>query len=1019
MVLPNFSLNPAEAIQMILDMSLDILVFTEVGMNHDIYFLAHSRLALRTVSFWGHAITSGIVDFDSNFDDKDKDEDVRGGPDYFVSSVLFEKCQQLCSSEKTCTARENKECFGDAQKKYSERLLLQEGLTTYFYHPPLPLTWDEIGDVMPSPIVTDETSEHRFPMLPDKFPFLAQFLSFSGSESFESSMDILRGIFEKHSISEGSFRLYCIPQTLYKLSPGNIDIIKKLLITDTTGILVLLDGEGGLNHQKQLIMNEFPSESLERIVFLRKLSQRQYVTLLAVSDVVLDTFPVGGGRSSLAILSTGTPIVILYPATSILQLTYGMYQVMGVNCSLCITYDHASYVSSSIEIASNKTLQASLRRDILENKNCLFENSTVIKEWERMLKYILDIPRPLPFSGMLAATSHDVHELQSPRDKTLPVNDALNYVDDLKRIHSQSGSDYSFEDWMQGQPVNLSKALRHPYKDGAIRLSSVVTSIGDSIVKKQHERKAESSKRSKGEFNRRRRNRSDYNLEANYDEEVLSLGIILDGESRTQLTPDEKVNAFNRSIVSLKVALGVESTCEFPCGAVKEVLVVDDGTVGMTMHDRVLFASSFPNFHFIFERTQSSTVTRRKKHWLKLRGLSSLIKLAQNRYLLLFPSTYIATASPRIPASLDQAFQMQTSLQTGFGFMMRFSLQLLNGYTNVTSYSNHRNRFGVKLDGMNPPDVNARHQKLRQASHIVLLNSLFMEGSSDTKSINFDELHSDVECAGVEFDKIHQMLNGKAHLLVGQCGLGTTVRQKGCACGVARDSYLKHPTYFGGFVDEDIRSLCDLHRHRLHDVESAVLDKYRDFTCLISLFDSDVRNRLNLASSDTQYLRKVEEIYLQPSLWDIDAVSYVVQGLENEFLIEDEVSSQNKTIKSTFRHDPRHADVSKSSEEGRRSISLVQRRNLAMDLFHARAGVVFDEFDSIEQKNDPMDYSVCNYMNMTTLAEKTSDIFQWCGETGANKKKPLSRKSSSGQFIRRLLSADVSITYLDTNLFGQ
>ena len=105
MVLPNFSLNPAEAIQMILDMSLDILVFTEVGMNHDIYFLAHSRLALRTVSFWGHAITSGIVDFDSNFDDKDKDEDVRGGPDYFVSSVLFEKCQQLCRSEKTCTAR--------------------------------------------------------------------------------------------------------------------------------------------------------------------------------------------------------------------------------------------------------------------------------------------------------------------------------------------------------------------------------------------------------------------------------------------------------------------------------------------------------------------------------------------------------------------------------------------------------------------------------------------------------------------------------------------------------------------------------------------------------------------------------------------------------------------------------------------------------------------------------------------------------------------------------------------------
>ena len=62
-MLPKFTAYPAQTLQQILGLSLDVLIFTEVGMVHDIFFLAHSRLAKRTLSFWGHAITSGIVDF--------------------------------------------------------------------------------------------------------------------------------------------------------------------------------------------------------------------------------------------------------------------------------------------------------------------------------------------------------------------------------------------------------------------------------------------------------------------------------------------------------------------------------------------------------------------------------------------------------------------------------------------------------------------------------------------------------------------------------------------------------------------------------------------------------------------------------------------------------------------------------------------------------------------------------------------------------------------------------------------
>jgi hypothetical protein len=47
----------------------------------------------------------------------------------------------------------------------------------------------------------------------------------------------------------------------------------------------------------------------------------------------------GGGRSSYEIFSVGSPIVVLKPRTSILQLTSGMYLVMGILQKVnCVTY---------------------------------------------------------------------------------------------------------------------------------------------------------------------------------------------------------------------------------------------------------------------------------------------------------------------------------------------------------------------------------------------------------------------------------------------------------------------------------------------------------------------------------------------------------------------------------------------------------------------------------------------------------------------------------------------------------
>jgi predicted O-linked N-acetylglucosamine transferase (SPINDLY family) len=79
---------------------LDLLYYTDIGMETVTYFLAFSRLAGVQCTGWGHPLTTGIPTID-----------------YFISSDLLEPA--------------------GAEKHYSERLVRLETLPTYYFRPEL------------------------------------------------------------------------------------------------------------------------------------------------------------------------------------------------------------------------------------------------------------------------------------------------------------------------------------------------------------------------------------------------------------------------------------------------------------------------------------------------------------------------------------------------------------------------------------------------------------------------------------------------------------------------------------------------------------------------------------------------------------------------------------------------------------------------------------------------------------------------------------------------------------------
>ena len=89
--------NIFERRKIIEEQKLNILIYCDIGMAPDTYFLSYSRLAPIQCNTWGHSDTSGIDTID-----------------YYLSSVYYEKDK-------------------NPEENYSEKLVLMNSLCTYYY----------------------------------------------------------------------------------------------------------------------------------------------------------------------------------------------------------------------------------------------------------------------------------------------------------------------------------------------------------------------------------------------------------------------------------------------------------------------------------------------------------------------------------------------------------------------------------------------------------------------------------------------------------------------------------------------------------------------------------------------------------------------------------------------------------------------------------------------------------------------------------------------------------------------
>lgn len=276
---------------------LDVLFYTDIGMDPLTYFLAFARLAPVQCVTWGHPVTTGIPTVD-----------------YFLS------CNQMEPP--------------DAQEHYTEQLVK---------FPHINICYDE--PQLPAPVKT--RADFGLPV---------------------------------------NVHLYVCSQSLYKLHPAMDAVLRSILQQDPSGLIVLL--AGSQPHWKELLsarLSRAIPETVRRIHFLPALSQDDFLHLQALADVLLDTFPFGGGNTSLEAFAFGTPVVTLAHHLMRGRITLACYQQMGLLD--CVAADPEDYVRKAIHLGTDPAWRQEVRKQILERKHLLYDNTQAVTELEAFLQW--------------------------------------------------------------------------------------------------------------------------------------------------------------------------------------------------------------------------------------------------------------------------------------------------------------------------------------------------------------------------------------------------------------------------------------------------------------------------------------------------------------------------------------------------------------------------------------------------------------------------------------------------------
>lgn len=172
-------------------------------------------------------------------------------------------------------------------------------------------------------------------------------------------------------------RLYFCAQTTFKINPAMDGVFKAILEKDKEALIVFSYGETIYSKQLLTRLEKSLGEFSSRCYFINTLGRNEFLMLLDIVDVILDTFPFGGGNTTLQSIIVNQPMVHLAGTQLRSTATGGTLEMIGLQEVIAKTKEE--YVEIALKLAQDKPYRESIRQKIKENKHLIFNQDETIK----------------------------------------------------------------------------------------------------------------------------------------------------------------------------------------------------------------------------------------------------------------------------------------------------------------------------------------------------------------------------------------------------------------------------------------------------------------------------------------------------------------------------------------------------------------------------------------------------------------------------------------------------------------
>lgn len=391
--------------EIIVAQRLDILLFMALPTEKFTILLSQARLATTQIHFGiGHPVTSGSSAIDYAVVSRDMlltDRSVTHAPRTNVS-----ECMQWASS---CQLEIRRQQAGQVQKQQSCELMRRHGCTTeasgvegvtapLLYTEQIVL-FDSLGHFIGDPLTYyPETRDFD----PVAFAYEASCRALDSKlQEWGLSPNITAGMLGCRVDGPSTARtmrnshLYTCIQNPKKMHPSFDPVLGGIIRLDPKAKILVDYRIPCLIPRWKASWNLTEADILERFVFVPRLEHRQYLQLVALSSVFLNTFPFGAGVTSSEAIALGVPVVVYAETSSVINLAMAQVRALGEPWTRdLIVSSLEAYVARAVQITRLEQVDDGLRRyrqELRRSSQKLHGPvplAAAASEWARFLKRV-------------------------------------------------------------------------------------------------------------------------------------------------------------------------------------------------------------------------------------------------------------------------------------------------------------------------------------------------------------------------------------------------------------------------------------------------------------------------------------------------------------------------------------------------------------------------------------------------------------------------------------------------------